>query len=536
MEKINAGKILTATIIVMMLGLQIADAQSAVNGAVSLSQLSVSPQPVIAGGNVMIAFQLFNSYTNPLNNVVLQLTASNPIINVSPATSVLINTVAAGGTVSSSGASSFSYTLHIPSTLNAGEYTIDIQATYESSYGSGALAAQQPGSSTIPITFYVYGKPNIQLTAVPQGQITPGGQNLFNIEAINTGTDTATNVSITFLSTANFTPSGATRLNFGTMAPNGQSTQQETLLLGSNLTSGTFGIPVQVSYVAEDGAPYSSNSMTIPVSFVNGNPNIIASIVSATPTQLAPGGNQTLNIQVQNTGYGATKNLTIKFLNSGPLSVTGSAAQYFIGNLQAGASVNEQVQLTASSSANLTQYNLPVVISYSSLGAGSNTMVVKYIPIKLQNSAIFNITAVRGALSPGATDQPLTFVIKNTGNEPAQQVTLSLQTIYPITPVNPNFYVNNLQPGQSINVTFYANIDTNGNTGTYPVTLYEQWRQPNGYTTQQYSSSNNYYANVSTSNPLGSYGWALYVVVAIVIIVGGRYYYKNIYMKKKKKA
>ncbi|MFI5412280.1 MAG: CARDB domain-containing protein [Candidatus Micrarchaeales archaeon] len=535
MEKINAGKILMTAIAVMMLGLQIASAQ-AVNGAISLSQLSVTPQPVVAGGNVTISFQLFNSYTSTLNNVVLQLTASNPIINVSPSTSVLINSVAAGGTVSSGGISSFSYKLHIPSTLTAGEYTIDIQATYESASGSGGQATQEPGTSTVPITFYVYGKPNIQLTAVPQGQITPGGQNLFDIEAINTGTDTATNVSVTFLSTANFTPYGATKLSFGTMAPNYQSMQQETLLLGSGLTSGTFGIPVQVSYVAEDGAQYSNNAITIPVSFVNGNPDIVASIASAMPTQLIPGGNQTLNILVQNNGYGEAKNLTIKFLNSGPLSVTGSAAQYFIGNLQAGASVNEQVQLTASSNANLTQYNLPVSISYSNLSAGSSTTVVKSIPIKLQNSAIFNITAVEGSLSPGGTDQPLTFVIKNTGNEPAQQVTLSLQTIYPITPVNPNYYITSLQPGESVNVTFYADIDTNGKSGTYPVTLYEQWRQPNGYTTQQYSSSNNYYANVSTSNLLGSYSWVLYAVIIVLAIIGGRYYYKNIYMKKKKKA
>jgi hypothetical protein len=511
------GKTLFATAFVAVLLASIAGAQS-VNSAVSLSQLSVTPQPVVAGGNVVISFQLYNSYVNQLKNVVIQAITDSPIANVSPSTSVLINSIGAGGTVGSGGIGFFVYTFHVPSTLTAGEYTIDIQVTYDTVYGSGALTSDQPGTSIVPISFYVYGNPNIQLSAVPQGQITPGGETLFQITALNTGTDTARNVSVALLSSANFTPYGTPVLNFGIMGVGTAATQQGTLLIATNLATGNVGIPVRVSYTAQSGIK-SNYTTLIPLSFVNGIPNIVTSIASAVPQQLGPGGNQTLSISIQNTGYSVAKNLTVRFLSSPPLSVTGSASSYFIGNLQPGAQTTEQIQLSADRNANQSTYYLPVIISYSGLGYGSNSQSTQNIPIRLQNSAIFNITRVYGNLTPGGTSQPLVLVIKNTGNEPAQQVTLSLQTVYPLSPSNPSFYINQLLPGQSANATFFVSTASQGTNGAYPITLYEQWRQPNGYTTQQYSSSNNYFATVSTAGGLDGYGTFIGIAIILVIAV-----------------
>ena len=45
------------------------------NGALSLQNLVVSPQPVVSGDNVNISFQLFNSYSSQLQNVNLSCRA-----------------------------------------------------------------------------------------------------------------------------------------------------------------------------------------------------------------------------------------------------------------------------------------------------------------------------------------------------------------------------------------------------------------------------------------------------------------------------
>ena len=64
--------------------------------ALSLSDLHISPQPLIAGTNATIVFQLYNSYSSSLGDVNLQVTASNPIINVSPSSTTLIDSIGNG--------------------------------------------------------------------------------------------------------------------------------------------------------------------------------------------------------------------------------------------------------------------------------------------------------------------------------------------------------------------------------------------------------------------------------------------------------
>jgi hypothetical protein len=514
--------------IIAMLGVTVASAQVAPNDALSLVNMKITPQPVIAGETFNISFQLFNSYVNPLKNVNIQLTASNPILNASPSSAQLIDSIGTGEY--GGGLLPFTYKLHVPSTLTAGEYTVYMQATYDAVTGITVEQQDVPGQTTVPINFYVYGIPNIQLTATPTGQFLAGAQDSFEISAINTGTDTARNVSVTFLSSGAFSPYGAPTLDLGIMSVGAAETGTAQLIAAPTLATGNVTIPVLVRYIAESGVNYSE-VYNIPVSFVTPRPSIVASIEAAVPTQLAPGSNQTLTMLIQNNGYGTAKNLTVRFENSPPLSVTSSASSYFVGTMAPGGSTTEEIQLTASRNANRSVYNLPVEISYSTI-TGVQNQSLQYVPVKLENASIFNITAVSGTLSLGGTYQPIVFTIKNVGNEEAQQVTLSLQTVYPVTPADPNFYINELAPGQSVNATFYVSTDSSGQQGTYPVTLYEQWKQPNGFTTQQYSSFNNYYAEVSNGGGIGSY--AIWIVV-VVVIIGGVVYYRRVYTKKKEK-
>ena len=86
MESRNLIKIAFIAMLLAPLFASAAYAQSvtaAANGALSIVSLRISPQPVVAGDNVTVVFQLYNSYNNALTNVNLQLEASNPVINVS---------------------------------------------------------------------------------------------------------------------------------------------------------------------------------------------------------------------------------------------------------------------------------------------------------------------------------------------------------------------------------------------------------------------------------------------------------------------
>ena len=124
-------------------------------------------------------------------------------------------------------------------------------------------------------------------------------------------------------------------------------------------------------------------------------------------------------------------------------------------------------------------YSIPILINYSDSNYLSKVSKTQNLKINVQSSALFNVTGTTGTLTPGASYVPLTVNIKNIGNAQAQQVTFSVQTIYPLSPVNPNVYVSDLSPGQSVNAIFYMSVDQNGNSGSYPITIYEQWKQAN---------------------------------------------------------
>ncbi|MEM3827508.1 MAG: hypothetical protein QXR58_02825, partial [Candidatus Micrarchaeaceae archaeon] len=93
------------------------------DGALSITNLQITPQPVVAGSNITVEFQLFNSYSNQLQNVNIYLESQSPLINVSPSQSFLVSAMGTG-LYGGSGYDIFSYKFHIPSSLPAGEYTI----------------------------------------------------------------------------------------------------------------------------------------------------------------------------------------------------------------------------------------------------------------------------------------------------------------------------------------------------------------------------------------------------------------------------
>jgi len=62
------------------------------------------------------------------------------------------------------------------------------------------------------------------------------------------------------------------------------------------------------------------------------------------------------------------------------------------------------------------------------------------------------------------------------------------------------------------------NVDTSGLPGSYPVTIFETWKQPNGTPNQLYSGSNNYYIVVGGSGSNSPIIWYIIIVVAIVLL------------------
>ncbi len=389
----------------MLIGM--AGAQTQYDGALSITNLSVSPSPVMAGGYVNISFQLYNSYDGWLYSTNLQPSASYPLLNASPLSGKVIGIINPG----QNSTKYYNYSIHIPSTTPAGTYTVTFTATYFVLAGTGTVIA----TSQLPITFYVQNKPEIKIV------------------------------------------------------------------------------------------PESSQSAA-----------------------LYTGHNQTITLLVENIGYGTARNVTVDVSGGQGLNILSPVTTFFISNLTPGSSASEPILVGAQS---LNSTYIIANVNYDSSKFEQSFSSTQRINLSVAPAAQFSINSTGGGAGVGAADVPVNFKVTNTGTSDASEVQFTLETTYPITPVSSTAYINNLAPGETANLTFLVDVDTAGVPGQYPVTLYEQWKQPNGAENQQFTGSNNYFVPVVTPG-LGISGIIEGIIAVVVVIGAGVFVYRRRMAKK----
>ncbi|MEM0074539.1 MAG: CARDB domain-containing protein, partial [Candidatus Micrarchaeaceae archaeon] len=247
------------------------------------------------------------------------------------------------------------------------------------------------------------------------------------------------------------------------------------------------------------------------------SPEIKISVAGAIPETLYNGYNQTLDLLIQNVGGGIAKNVSIGIIPGIGTQVISSANHFFFGAIMPGSSESEQVLI--SSDSNASNASIIAHADYYSANYEKEYSADERINITLAPSAQFEAVAEASELAPGATDVPLTFILRNNGNEEATNVQLSLQSTYPITPVASTYYISSIAPGSSANVTFLVSADTQAAPGNYPVTIYEQWKQPNGAVNQEYYGTTNYFAKISAYSGESGAEWGVGIVLILAIVI-----------------
>ena len=365
------------------------------DNSLQMANVTVSPNPVVAGGNVLIHFRTYDAYSTWLYGTTLQPSSTYPLLNASPLNEIILGTVNPG-----LGNTTYNYNFQVPSTVQSGTYTITFTSQYFVYAGTGALIA----TSTMPVSFYVQNYPQIKITA-----------------------------------------------------------------------SGTQ------------------------------------------PSALYSGYNQTVDLAVQNVGYGTARNISVSVAGGSGVNLLSSVRSFFISNLTSGSTVTEPIVISAQGVGTAV---IMANASYYSQNFNKHFSTAQDANLSIAPAAQFTISSQSKNIGVGTTDAPVGFVITNTGTSDAKQIQLSLQTSYPITPVASTAYITDLPPGQSTNVTFLVSVDSAGVAGSYPVTLYEQWKQPNGAVNQQFTGSNNYYVGVgSTGGSITTLDIIIGVVVVAAIIV-----------------
>ncbi len=375
------------------------------NNALSMANVTVSPNPVIAGGNAVINFRLYDAYNIYTYGTTLQPSGTYPLFNASPLSEMLLGTLSPGLSPMN-----YTYTFHIPNTTQSGTYTVTFTAQFFVYAGTGATIA----TSTMPVSFFVQNWPSIKV------------------------------------------------------------------------------LPA-----------------------------------AAQPVALYTGHNQTIALSIDNIGYGDARNVSVGVSAGRGLNILSPVTTFFISNMTQGSSTGESLLVGAQG---LNSTYIIANVSYYSSRFQRRFNSTQRINLSVAPSAQFTISSTGSGAPVGASDVPIGFIITNTGTSAADELGLTLETTYPLTPISSTAYVGSLQPGASANLTFLVDVDGAGVPGNYPVTLYEQWKQPSGAENQQFAGSNNY--SVSVISPgFGILGIAIAVVILIVIIAIA-FMYRNKMAKK----
>ncbi len=508
------------TIVYVLFAFLLATAAANAQGisTLSIANLNVNPTPLVAGDHASITLQLYNSYQAELSDVNLRLEGSYPLLNFSPAQTYIISNIGGDGLYGGEN-TYFTFNFSVPADTPSGVYTLDLVATYQTTTtttsGGASYTQTQVGESEMPITVYVHGVPNVTASIVESTPVLPGEQSSGEIELQNIGGGAAKNITVHIYNTSGIGIVGSSTFNIGKLPSTATATLPFVFQANQHIANGTYVFPLQISYESNLNNTYKK-TLDGSINVVVNQPQIVVSPVGAIPQTLMSGYNQSLEFAIENNGYGPAKNISVSFYSGNGISMLGSVHSFFIGTLPQSGTATESVFIAANNTYSNETGFVRAEVTYYSANMGKVYTANFTVPVYLQPSAQFEIVNESSDIVPGATDVPITYFIKNTGNIVADNVQVSMQSIYPITPIDSDAYLASIAPGKTESVTFLVSADSNGVPGSYPVIVYETWKQPNGAPNQEYSGSNNYMITINSGS--GTSASAQYTYEAVIVI------------------
>ncbi len=218
------------------------------------------------------------------------------------------------------------------------------------------------------------------------------------------------------------------------------------------------------------GTALGSSNGNIDSSYVQVN------LTKQNPDAARPGEPVEITVSVQNVGQTDLKGIAVTVNPEYPFTkVSGETLEKDVSYLNARQDDNDaavlKFKLMTDANASEGIYNLDITTTAKDSGSSSNTITTtKTIQLEVRGKEYAQIVTINKANIDIAREEPLEFIITNTGTSPLKNMVFSWKdtkgVILPVYSDNTK-YIKYLEPGQSVTVAYSVMADVNANPGLY---------------------------------------------------------------------
>jgi hypothetical protein len=253
----------------------------------------------------------------------------------------------------------------------------------------------------------------------------------------------------------------------GDLKASGTATGKFTVRIPSDITSGTYNLPVKLNYTylytadqyGTDTIQFSyknvEETFNVPVKI---KPDVRIGVVSADINGLNAGTEGSIRIEVKNIGHEDARNAILTIVRNDGSPVVPSQGNAYIGNFPSGGTATAIFKAKVTDTAEAQTYPLDVYVKYENREGDTVSSDIETIGVGVGKKTEFVIVSDPQVILPGQK-KVITVKYKNTGSATAYQAQARVSMVDPFTSNDDSAYLGDVAPGETKEASFLVSAD-----------------------------------------------------------------------------